>query len=67
MSIKVIDSELLESLVAKAKNSPRLRQNYNLHDSYDEPCQRLLNAIEPDSYLPPIDIWPILSPRVTLG
>jgi cupin fold WbuC family metalloprotein len=49
----VLDSDLLDSLTAKAKNNPMLRQNYNLHESYDEPSQRLLNAMEPGSYLPP--------------
>lgn len=27
--------------------------NRNLHDSFSEPCQRLLNAVEPDSYIRP--------------
>ena len=27
--------------------------NHNLHQSYDEPCQRLLNAMEPGSYVRP--------------
>ncbi len=51
--VKVIDDALLDDLTHQARQSPRLRQHYNLHTSYDDPCQRLLNAIEPDSYLRP--------------
>ncbi len=52
-SVQIIDDRLLESLSLAARQFPRLRQNYNLHASYDEPCQRLLNAVEPGSYLRP--------------
>ena len=51
--MKVIDNELLDSLVGKAKASPRLRMNHNFHESTDEVINRLLNAIEPDSYVRP--------------
>lgn len=50
---QIIDDALLDNLTARAKASPRLRQHMNLHKSYDDPCQRLLNAIEPGSYLKP--------------
>ncbi|MBB5348045.1 WbuC family cupin fold metalloprotein [Desulfoprunum benzoelyticum] len=30
-----------------------MRQDYNLHASLDDPCQRLLNAMEPGSYIRP--------------
>ena len=43
----------LDGLVRKAGASPRLRAHLNLHSSFEEPCQRLLNAIEPDSYIRP--------------
>ena len=36
-----------------AKTHPRLRMHYNIHDNHDEPCQRLLIAMEPDSYIRP--------------
>ncbi|WP_432821262.1 WbuC family cupin fold metalloprotein [Trichloromonas sp.] len=52
-SVQVIDDNLLTSLSLAAKESPRLRKNHNLHASYDEPCQRLLNAVEPGSYIRP--------------
>jgi len=51
--MKVIDNELLDTLVGKAKDSPRLRMNHNFHESTDEVINRLLNAIEPDSYVRP--------------
>ena len=43
----------LDELTHRAVKSPRLRQHLNLHESYSEACQRLLNAIEPDSYIRP--------------
>jgi cupin fold WbuC family metalloprotein len=49
----VFDRPLLDSLSEQARRSPRARQHFNLHANYEEPCQRLLNAIEPGSYIPP--------------
>lgn len=43
----------LDALSMRAAASPRLRQHRNIHQSHDDPCQRLLNAIEPGSYLRP--------------
>jgi len=51
--MKIINTALLADLSTQAKASPRRRKNLNLHASYDEPCQRLLNAIEPGSYIRP--------------
>lgn len=48
----IIDTKLLNELTAKAKDNPRLRINYNLHDSLDAPSQRLLNGMEPGTVLP---------------
>ena len=31
--MKIVDKELLDSVTEKAKNSPRLRMNYNFHVS----------------------------------
>ena len=36
-----------------AKQSPRLRMNYNFHEHLDDPVNRLLNALEPGTYLRP--------------
>ncbi len=48
-----IDKALLESVSAEAVNSPRKRKNYNFHPEYSDPLQRMLNAIEPWSYIQP--------------
>lgn len=53
MSATEVDSALLDELTKRAVASPRLRQHLNIHTSYADPCQRLLNAIEPGSYLRP--------------
>ena len=39
-------------MVAQAKESPRLRMNYNFHESLDDKCHRLLNALEPGTVVP---------------
>jgi cupin fold WbuC family metalloprotein len=51
--VTLIDVTLLDSLTAQARANVRLRQHLNFHASYDEPSQRLLNAMEPDSYIRP--------------
>ena len=43
----VIDEKLLDEVSEQAKTSPRLRMNYNFHQSLDELCHRFLNAVEP--------------------
>jgi cupin fold WbuC family metalloprotein len=48
-----IDTELLDAVSAKAKLSPRLRMNYNIHPELSDPVQRLLNALEPWTYIRP--------------
>ena len=50
--VKCIDNEILTETSERAKASPRLRMNYNFHDLAD-PVQRMLNAIEPESYIRP--------------
>lgn len=52
MKLQVINQELLDSVIAKAKISPRLRMNYNLHSDLNDKCQRLLNAMEPGTIMP---------------
>ncbi|MDD4848572.1 MAG: WbuC family cupin fold metalloprotein [Bacteroidales bacterium] len=48
----IIDQPLFKQLHQQAKASPRLRMNYNLHDSLDDKVQRLLNALEPGTIIP---------------
>jgi cupin fold WbuC family metalloprotein len=53
MGVKIFSSNYLDNLVTEAALSPRLRKHRNIHDNYSEPCQRVFNAIEPDSYIRP--------------
>ena len=48
----VIDTVLLDKVTEKAKVSPRLRMNFNFHQSLDEKCHRFLNAVEPGTEVP---------------
>lgn len=51
--MKVITEELLNDLSTQARNNSRLRMNYNFHETMDAPVHRLLNAVEPGTYIPP--------------
>lgn len=52
-NLQLVDRAMLDALSAQALVAPRLRLNRNIHASESEPCNRLLNAIEPGSYVPP--------------
>ena len=41
-----------DELLAQAASSPRRRMFRNIHQSHDEPVQRLVIAMLPDSYVP---------------
>ena len=45
--MKIIDDNLLNKVSSQAKDSPRLRMNYNFHQSLEDKCHRFLNAVEP--------------------
>ena len=47
-----ITQQLLDTLTAQAKASPRLRMNYDLRNSEKDQSQRMLNALEPGTVLP---------------
>ncbi|MDR0394040.1 MAG: WbuC family cupin fold metalloprotein [Tannerella sp.] len=51
--MKLIDKKLLDETTQKAKQSARLRMNYNFHESLEDPLNRLINAMEPGTYLRP--------------
>jgi cupin fold WbuC family metalloprotein len=51
--LKRITDELLDSLTAQARLSPRRRANFNLHAALSDPVQRLAIAMEPDTYVSP--------------
>ena len=48
----IIDKNLLDKVSAQAKESPRLRMNYNFHGSLEDRCHRMLNAVEPGTEVP---------------
>ncbi len=50
--MKVIDLTLLDKVSSEAKESPRLRMNYNFHQSLEDKCHRFLNAVEPGTVVP---------------
>jgi cupin fold WbuC family metalloprotein len=51
--MKIFNAKFLDNLSSDARVTPRKRMSENIHGSYLEPCQRLFNAIEPDSYIRP--------------
>ncbi len=51
--ITLIDQALLDELCREAAASPRRRKNRNFHPRDDHPAHRLLNAMQPDSYIAP--------------
>lgn len=48
-----INNDLLDQLTQKALSSPRLRMNHNFHNGPEDTLQRLLNAMEPGTYVRP--------------
>ena len=50
--MKVIDLALLDKVSSEAKASPRQRMNYNFHQSLEDKCHRMLNAVETGSDIP---------------
>jgi cupin fold WbuC family metalloprotein len=50
--IVINNSKILE-LGQKALESERKRINFNLHSSYEDPLQRIVNVLEPGTYICP--------------
>jgi len=48
----ILNDELLDKVTTEAEASPRLRMNYNLHESLDAKAQRLINVLLPGTPLP---------------
>ncbi len=48
----IINDRLLDEVTAKAEGSPRLRMNYNFHESLDSKAQRLINVLLPGTLIP---------------
>ena len=54
----------LSSLSTAAHQSPRKRMNHNLHSELSDPIQRLVIAMEPDTYIRPhrhLQTWELLT------
>jgi len=51
--MKKIDLDLVNMVSSKAKISARKRKNYNFHPVLEDPLQRMLNAMEPGTYVQP--------------
>jgi len=49
----LITDELLDRVCGEAMASPRRRKNFNFHPTDDSRCNRLLNALEPGTYIRP--------------
>lgn len=50
--VMIIDTQLLDKVLSEAKASPRLKMNYNFHQSFEDKCHRILNAVEPGPVVP---------------
>jgi cupin fold WbuC family metalloprotein len=48
-----IDNQLLNQVSGKAKTAPRQRMNHNFHQHPEDPLNRMLNAMEPGTYVQP--------------
>ncbi len=48
----LINDNLLDEVTAKAEESPRLRMNFNLHESLDAKAQRMINVLLPGTAIP---------------
>lgn len=51
--MKNISLELLNDVSSQAKSSARLRKNYNFHENAEDTLHRMLNALEPNTYVQP--------------
>ncbi|MEN7548843.1 WbuC family cupin fold metalloprotein [Rapidithrix thailandica] len=48
-----IDQTLLDEVCRQAEGSARKRKNYNFHTEAEDTLQRMLNALQPDTYITP--------------
>ncbi|MDE6409952.1 MAG: WbuC family cupin fold metalloprotein [Muribaculaceae bacterium] len=48
----LINSHLIDKIELEAAESPRLRMNYNFHESLDSKAQRLINLLLPGTAIP---------------
>ena len=48
----LLTTAILDETSVRAKESPRLRMNWNLHQSFEDSVQRMFNALEPGTEVP---------------
>ena len=53
LSLAAIDESVMDGAMEAARSSERRRAMIHFHRSPDEPVQRMVNAIEPESYVRP--------------
>ena len=51
--MKKYTNETIAELIKAAKSSPRKRSHLNIHNDLNDPVQRLLIALEPETYVCP--------------
>lgn len=49
----IINDKFIEPVIDSANTSPRRRMNYNFHPQPDDPLQRMLNCLQPGTYIRP--------------
>ncbi|GGP26577.1 WbuC family cupin fold metalloprotein [Silvimonas amylolytica] len=49
----LIDQNMLAQLSVEAAAAPRLRKNRNFHEHNEDLCHRMLNALQPGTYVQP--------------
>jgi cupin fold WbuC family metalloprotein len=52
-TLRPLDDEVLARTIAGSRSAPRRRCNHNLHPRLDDPVQRFLNVVQPESYVRP--------------
>lgn len=50
--MKVIGNEIIEKVNVQAKESPRLRMNYNIHECMEETVHKMINSLQLGTVLP---------------
>ena len=50
--MKIIGTKIISDLHTQAEDSPRLRMNYNIHESLEEDVHKLLNSLQPGTVMP---------------
>jgi cupin fold WbuC family metalloprotein len=51
--VNIFSANFFDDLLCAAKTSDRLRASANIHQSFQDPCQKLFNAININSYICP--------------